>query len=364
MSIDLKYFRIAIGCLILMLMPVLSAAQAGKPPEPVVVAKFQGTVITQEELDKYAAQDLQKLQLERTQFEMKYARDKDQILQNNLTKLLEDKLLTAEAARRGITKDQLLDAELKGKYKDPTEDEVKAFYEANKQRINQPLPQISSQLMSYLSAQNYNNARTAFIDRLKQSYGVTVAFQPQRSNVEVEGYPAEGPADAPVTLVEFADFQCPYCASLDSTLRQVLTKYAAQVRLVYRNFPLVQIHQNAEKAAEAGLCAADQGHFWEMHDLMFQSQSQLKDIDLKAKAAQLKLDVEAFNSCLDSGQKADKVKQDLYAGASLGVTGTPVLFINGRFVSGAVPFADIARIIEEELKSSAQTARRTSLPGK
>ncbi len=364
MSIHIRLVKYVCGCVAGILIPVTLQAQAGKPADPAVVAKFQGVDITLDELNKYAAQDLEKLELERAQFETKYTRDRSQILEANLARLLDDKLLQTEAARRGITKDRLLETELQGKVKEPTDDDVKGFYEANKQRINQPLPQIDSQIRNYLRTQYYNDARAAFVEKLKKSYGVTVALQPMRSNVEAEGYPTEGPPDAAVTMVEFSDFQCPYCASLHSTLQQVLAKYGAQVRLVYRNFPLSQVHPNAEKAAEAGLCAADQGHFWEMHDLIFQSQSLLKDADLKAKAALLKLDVDTFNSCLDSGQKAPKVQQDLYAGARLGVAGTPALFINGRFVSGAVALADISRIIDEELKSPSQSAKRTSTSDK
>jgi len=349
-----KILRDGVVCLSLLglLMPLPLLASGDKPAEPEIVASFQGIVITKDELAKVSAKDFEALELERAQFNASWERNKHQVLEMNLSRLLEEKLLQAEAARRGITKDQLLEGELKGKYKEPTEDDVKAYYEANKQRINQPLIQISSQIFNYLKAQNYNQAKEALVERLKQTHGVTVSLRPLRSSVDIEGSPSEGPSAAPVTLVEFSDFQCPYCARLFKTLHEILNKYPSQVRLVYRNFPLPQLHPNAEKAAEAGLCAADQGQFWQMHDLLFQTQDQLKEADLKTKAAQLKLNVEAFDSCLASGKNADKVKQDLYAGAKLGVTGTPALFINGRFVSGAVPFEDIAKIIDEELRSS------------
>ncbi len=346
--------KIAVVCVMNLLIAFPLMAQAGKPAEPAVAARFQGTVITDDELTKAAAQDLEKLELERIQFNANWERDKHRILEVNLSRILEEKLLQAEAVQRGITKEQLLESELQGKVKEPTEDDVKAYYEANKQRINQPLLQISSKIFDYLKQQNYSSAKEALVEQLKQSHGVTVLLQPLRASVDTEGSPSRGPAEAPVTLVEFSDFQCPYCARLFQTLHQILNQYGTQVRLVYRNFPLLQIHQYAEKAAEAGLCASDQGQFWQMHDLMFQTQGQLRDEDLKAKAAQLKLDVETFNSCLASGKNADKVKQDLYAGAKLGITGTPALFINGRFVSGAVPFEDIAKIINEELKAPSQ----------
>ncbi len=351
-----RIFRSAIA-LVLVLVPGRHFSQAAKPAGDAAVAQFQGTVITQDDLEKFAAKDLENLELQRVQFNVSWERNRREVLESSLERLLSEKLLKAEAARRGTTEEALLEEELKGKVKDPTEEDVKAFYEANTQRINQPLIQIGSQIYSYLKTENSNKAKAAFVEQLKQQYGATISLAPAWLFVTTTGGPSQGPPAAPVTLVEFSDFQCPYCAKLFTTLHQVLDKYGSQVRLVYRNFPLLQIHPYAEKAAEAGLCAADQGHFWEMHDLMFQTQGQLKEEDLKTKAARLKLNMESFDSCLDSGQHAEQVRQDLYAGSKLGVTGTPALFINGRFVSGAVPFADIAKVIDEELSAPSRASK-------
>jgi protein-disulfide isomerase len=359
MPMDRRIFSGVIVCIVTVLSPIPLRSQSGSA-DGQVVARFQGGTITQDELSKFSSDDLEKLELERQQFEANWQRSRHQVFEASLARLLEDKLLQAEAAKRGMTKDQLLEKELQGKVKDPTEEDVKAYYEANKQRINQPLLQISSQIFQYLKSENYNRSKAVLVDQLKGAYGVTATLEPLRSKVETEGSPSEGQATAPVTLVEFSDFQCPYCANLFGTLRQVMQRYGTQVRLVFRNFPLSQIHPYAEKAAEAGLCAADQGQFWSMHDLMFQTQAQLKEEDLKAKAAQLKLNTEIFDACLTSGKNAGKVKQDLYAGSKLGIAGTPALFINGRFVSGAVPLNEIARIIDEELKSSTQQDKQAA----
>jgi protein-disulfide isomerase len=164
-----------------------------------------------------------------------------------------------------------------------------------------------------------------------------------------------GDAKAPLTIVEFSDFECPYCSKLFSTLKLVEKNYGEKVRLVYRQFPLAN-HPNAQKAAEAALCANEQGHFWEMHDLMFQEQRALEVPDLKAKAASLKLDAAIFDKCLDSGRHVDRVKQDIMDGSRAGVTGTPAMFINGRFISGAVPYEDLAKIIDAELPPAAGLA--------
>ena len=167
--------------------------------------------------------------------------------------------------------------------------------------------------------------------------------------VNTKGAPSWGPKDAKVTIVEFSDFQCPYCSRVVPTLKQVVEAYDGQVRLVFRQFPLRSIHPQAQKAAEASLCAADQGKFWEMHDAMFADQRQLTDDSLKAKAQALGMDAEGFNQCLDSGQYAAAVQADLDAGQAVGVSGTPAMFINGRFASGALPYDQLAAMVEQEL---------------
>ena len=134
------------------------------------------------------------------------------------------------------------------------------------------------------------------------------------------------------------------------TLDKVTETYGDQVRLVFRQFPLHSIHPQAQKAAEAALCANDQGKFWEMHDAMFGDQRNLDVAQLKSTAAGLELDATAFGQCLDSGQHAERVNSDLQAGMEAGVTGTPALFINGRFLSGAQPFEAISKVIDDELR--------------
>ena len=167
--------------------------------------------------------------------------------------------------------------------------------------------------------------------------------------VEDAGFPSRGPENAPVTIVEFSDFECPYCSRVVPTLEQIIETYGDRVRLVFRQFPLNNIHPNAQKAAEASLCANDQGKFWEMHDLMFKEQKSLELEQLKEKAARLELDVEAFNGCLDSSKYADVVMSDQESASQIGVSGTPALFINGRFLSGAQPYEQLSAVIDEEL---------------
>ncbi len=184
-----------------------------------------------------------------------------------------------------------------------------------------------------------------------------VAGETVRHDVDITGDPFLGPAQAPVTIVEFSDYQCPYCQRFkDETLAQLLVAYPEQVRFVYRDFPLARIHSHAQKAAEAAECAHEQGQFWEMHDSLFAEQriwSSTTDSGtiFTALSAQLQLDVEQFQSCLESGKFSDEVENDYQNGLSYGVSGTPTFFINGRMLAGAVPFSVFKEVIESELSN-------------
>ena len=148
-------------------------------------------------------------------------------------------------------------------------------------------------------------------------------------DIETRGYPSIGTEDAPVTIVEFSDFQCPFCKQAAATLNHILDKYPQKVRLVFRNFPLPS-HIDAQKAHEAAACAQDQGKFWEYHDILFANQNSLDVIHLKRYAAQLELEITHFNQCLDTGKYTDYVKNDVDQGKKLSVRGTPSFFINGK----------------------------------
>jgi protein-disulfide isomerase len=189
-----------------------------------------------------------------------------------------------------------------------------------------------------------------FLIPVALAIATAAAQAPQRTEIDTAGYPARGPATAPVTIVEFSDFECPFCGRLFPTLKAVENIYLDRVRIVYRQFPLRRIHPLAQKAAEASLCANEQGRFWEMHDSLFGDQEHLTVDALKARAVELKLDTAAFNACLDSGKKVAAIDKDIADGAKAGVTGTPTMFINGRMMVGAQPYAQIQAVIEEELQ--------------
>jgi protein-disulfide isomerase len=187
----------------------------------------------------------------------------------------------------------------------------------------------------------------------------TVEPTPRPVTIDVDDNPAKGPADAKVTIVEFSDFQCPYCGRfVAETLPQILANYGDKIRFVFMNLPLTSIHENAEKAAEAGECANEQGAFWQFHDIMFGHQDALTVDDLKGYAAQLGLDTAKFNDCLDSGKMVDAVQADLQAGqtaatdAGLTRFGTPAFFINGINLSGAQPYEVFKAAIDAALAAA------------
>ena len=302
-----------------------------------VLARVGAVDVTQAEVEELVSASLLKIE-----------RDRHQLLERGMNQLVETRLLDAEAEARGISVEELIEQEVTSKVSPPTAEDIDFFYEQNKARINQPKEQIAGQIEAYLSQQERQNLQVALIDRLRESHGVTLFLEPMRLDVADDG-PAKGPAEAPITIVEFSDFECPYCKRIVPTLEQVTEKYGDKVRLVFKQFPL-PIHANARVAAEASLCAGDQGKFWEMHDTMFEDGRNLTADKLKGWASELELDTEAFEECLDSGQFADTVEADLAAGSKVGVTGTPAMFINGRFLSGAVPYETIAAVIDDELR--------------
>ena len=266
-----------------------------------------------------------------------------------LTQTIDGKMLDLEAEKRGVDRDELVSAVVDSNPPVATEAQIDSVYEDFREQINAPRDSVGPQIEAYL----LNQARRARFDSLMTSlrdeYKVVNYLEPPRFEVTATG-PAKGPESAPVTIVEFSDFECPFCKRIYPTLNQVMDDYDGRVRLVFRQFPLHALHPNAQKAAEASLCADEQGKFWELHDAIFEGSGGLDVASLKTRAAEIGLDEEAFGSCLDSGEFAEQVAADVAAGRALGVSGTPALFINGRFLSGAQPYDVIARVIDDELQ--------------
>ena len=267
-----------------------------------------------------------------------------------LATIVEERLLTAEAKRQGISVDSLVTREIAAASSPVDSNSVSAYYENNRQHMGgHSLSDVQDQLRDYLTASAAREARTRYVAELRPHAGVDVLLELPSRQVEVGAdEPSRGPLDAPVVIVEYSDFQCPYCRQAQPTLDQVAATYGDRVQLVYRDFPLA-MHANAHRAAQAAQCAHEQGAFWPYHDILFQNIRRLGEQDLRRHAKAARLDTSAFDECLSSGRYFAAVDADLARGEAHGVSGTPAFFINGRFLSGAQPFAAFRDIIDDEL---------------
>jgi protein-disulfide isomerase len=318
-----------------------AAVAADLPP---VVATVQGQAISAEELTGALKGELTRLEIQRYQ-----------VLKDKLDALIAERILSLEAAKRGVSVQQLVKDEVTAKIQPVTPEQVQAFYEANKARIQQPLDKIADQIAAYLQRQEQDKRGQALVQELRPHYAVTMALHPPKLEVATDGKPALGAASAPVTIVEFSDFQCPFCRQVQPTLKQLMTDYEGKVKLVFRDFPLRSIHPQAQKAAEAGQCAAEQQKFWPYHDKLFSAASLQVD-DLKKYAQELELNVEQFTACLDSSKYASGINADMQAGQNAGVSATPTFIINGYPLSGAATYEQFKEVVDAALEQ-AQSAR-------
>ena len=307
--------------------------------ETEVVARIGGEEITLADLR--SAEPEAHLQIDR---------ERQDLYEAGLERLMGERLIAREADSRGISEEELVESEVDSKLTDPGDAEVDEFYQRNRARVQGTREQLDAPIRQFLRRQQAQERFDALIAGLEEKYEAESFLEPFRFEVVSEGFPSKGPADAAVTIVEFSDFECPFCLRVVPTLDRILEDYGDDVRLVFRQFPLNNIHPNAQNAAEASLCAADQSRFWQYHDALFAAPGGLDRESLQQTASDLGLDVNEFASCLESRRHSAAVDADLNAGRLLGITGTPALFINGRFLSGAQPYEVISAIIDDELR--------------
>lgn len=261
-------------------------------------------------------------------------------------------LLTKEARKRGISVATLLDQEVDSKVLPVTDEEVSAFYKANKARLTVKLEKIQDQIREYLRQQRTQTQKVLYLQTLRSTAEIKTYLNAPpvfRVSVSVTGAPFKGPANAPVTIVKFEDFQCPFCKRVQPTFEELFKLYKGKIRVVHKDFPLDSIHHEARQAAEAARCAFDQGKFWEYHDKAYENAPKATPTDLERYASEVGLNTKVFEQCLNGGKFKLAVQRDLAEGSQLGITGTPVFFINGRELSGAQPIEQFTRIIDEEL---------------
>jgi protein-disulfide isomerase len=309
-----------------------------------VVAIVDGQPITTGDLRKALGQNLASLE---TQI---YDLKKQQ-----LDELIARKLLAAEAARRSTTVEALERQEIESKVAPVTESDIAAFVAANRSRIPGDPAKFTDRIRTFLASQRSASAREAFVATLRGKASVDVRLEPPpafRAAVNIDGAPVRGDVNAPVTIVEFSDFHCPYCRAVQPTLLQVLAKYPGKVRLVYKHFPLDSLHPQARRASEASWCANEQGRFWEFHDRVYKASADASDAALARFVSEASLDKSAFDTCLASGRAEAPIQRDVQQGSEHGLSGTPGFFVNGRFLSGNQPLSAFEQVIDEELKDT------------
>jgi protein-disulfide isomerase len=271
-----------------------------------------------------------------------------EIKRRALDNLIERKLLEAAAKKKGIETEKLLAQEVDFKVPEPGDAEIQAYYLAQKDRLNRPFDEVKPQLSQSLKQAKIQQARQDYLKSLRSGNEVVVLLSPPKMQVGYDPARVRGNPKAPVMIVEFSDFQCPYCHQVEPVVKELLAKYGDKVSLAYRDLPLKQIHPQAEIAAEASRCAGEQGKYWDYHDQLL-SASKLDRDALLEYARNLKLDDKRFDSCLTAGKYRADIEKDSREGMQAGITGTPAFFINGVVLSGAEPKETFARIIDEEL---------------
>jgi protein-disulfide isomerase len=272
-----------------------------------------------------------------------------QLRKQAIDKLADDYLLDQAAQQAHESPSRYLEQALKQqKSHKVTEADAQKFYEQHKSAISQPFDKIKDPLIAALQHQQDRDAHDRVMDALRAKHPVVISLKPPRVEVATYNNPTKGPAKAPVTIVEFADFQCPFCRAALNSISAVNDKYGDKVRWIYMDFPL-GMHAHAMDAAKAARCAGAQHKFWQYHDALFADQSKLAPDDLKATAKKLGLNTTEFDQCFDKGTYESGIRQDMAEGTRLGVTGTPTFFINGRELVGAQPPSAFDDIINEEL---------------
>jgi protein-disulfide isomerase len=274
-----------------------------------------------------------------------------------LDQLIDEKLIELEAKHRQISPDQLLNTVVYKDLKDPTEDQLQVYYEG--MESTESYESVRDRVLEHIRELRREKARTAYVKQLRSSASVQVLLAPPFADVNLKDAFVHGSKNSPVMLVEFADYECPYCQKITPELQKLEKEYGDRLAFVYKDFPL-PMHHSSQKAAEAARCAGEQGKFWEYHDVLFYSK-QLQVADLKAHARVLKLDSDRFDKCLDDGAEAAPVKKSLEEAQKLGLTGTPSFFVNGHFFSGAADYDVLKEMVELQLVSTPGMASHTQV---
>jgi protein-disulfide isomerase len=331
--------KLVIGALVAL--GALVLATRWRQPAEIKLAEIDGAMITERQIEDSLRRQLS--QLNQQIYNLK---------RQKLDELINAHLLTEEAKRGGLSMSALVEREVHDKAARVSDEEMRAFYETHKNRLQAEYDSLRDQIRDYMTEQRQQERRNEFIQELRARAKITTYLKPPpalRAEVSIAGAPIRGDERAPVTIVKFEDYHCPFCKTVQPTFKELLKKYDGRIRLVHKDLPLDDLHPQARQAAEAARCAGEQGKFWEYHDVLYANAPKASTADLKTYAEQLGLTVESFEDCFSKGKYKAAVQKDYAEAANLGLTGTPAFFINGRELSGAQPIEAFAAIIDDEL---------------
>jgi protein-disulfide isomerase len=310
-----------------------------------VVAEISGHKVTVDELEEKQAGKLLQAKYKY------YLAERDALEQ-----YIDDQLLEMEAKKESVPLDELFKRHVTINVQEPTEDQLRFYYEGV--QTEEPYEAARSKIIETVHQLRVKKARDAYIAELRAQYGVVVELNQPKANVAVGNAPRLGSPDAPVQIIEFADYECPYCQQVNGDLKKLADQFGNKVSLVYKDFPL-PMHPLAARAAEAAHCAEAQGRFWEFHDSLFKTK-RLQMSDLKEQARSLQLDTARFDKCLETGEQTALVKKEAQEGQRLGLQGTPSFFVNGHFMSGAIGYVKLREAVMQELSASAPAKPQSS----
>lgn len=330
---------LAVGVLVTYFAAGTTVGRGGDP----VVAKYDGTPVK-------ASEAFAPIKTRLFDLEEELYRTKEQAIND----YVEQRLLDAEAKKQNLPIEQLVEKSLGTDTGEVTDKDIESFLTSKGLSLNDPRIK-KEDVRDYLKYRRRFDKRQTFVAKLREKANVKLLIQEPESpklKVSSDGYPAWGNPKAPVTIVEFSDFQCPFCSRALPTINQIKQTYGPdKVRIVFRDMPLPS-HNRAESAALASHCANDQGKFWEMHDKMFQNQTKLEDADLKGYAKELGLDTGKFNECYDSKKHVAMIEKSKKEAEQLGIQATPSFVINGTLLQGAQPFERFKEKIDRAMSKS------------
>lgn len=314
--------------------PAAAPAAAGDG----VVAMIGDEVITESELEDLVGPSLVNLRQQMYQAKI-----------NRLNAEIFSRLVSQTAAAEGMTSGEYLKKNVSDKMVAPDEGEIVKVMTQYRSQLDADDLKARQQVTQALKQRQQRELQDELRNALFADAGVRILLQPPRVTVAIgPGTPSRGPADAPIVLVEYTDYQCPYCSRVQPTIAALMDRYDGQIRHVFKNLPL-PIHSQAQLAGQAALCAEDQDKYWEFHDWLFANQRTMNREKMVAQAGEMGMDQDLFAACIDDKTYAAAVSADTREAQSFGITGTPGFLINGRVLSGAQPIEAFEAVIDEEL---------------